>query len=153
MRSKSVRAMLIAGIGGAVLSAEPASSLAPAGRYAVGNDVVRDTKTALTWQRASPAGKYGFQAAQDYCAALNLGGHSSGWRLPSMKELLSIVDPRESGPAIDSSAFPSTSAAPYWSSTPMILAQQTSPVRGVHFLNGFTSWWEQAVLNSVRCVR
>lgn len=150
MQSRSVMGFLVAGV---VLGGAPASSLAPAGRYAIGDGVVRDTKTGLTWQRVAPSTTYAFGAAQAYCAALNLGGHSSGWRLPSVKELLSIVDPRESGPAIDTSTFPSTSAAPYWSSTPRILSQQTSPVRGVDFLNGFTSWWEQATLNHVRCVR
>lgn len=51
------------------------------------------------------------------CANLSLNGR--GWRLPTVKELVTLVDVSvASGPTIDSTAFPDTPSGPFWSSTP-----------------------------------
>jgi hypothetical protein len=58
--------------------------------------------------------------ADSYCADNTLAGHSD-WRLPSVTELISIVDFTVSSPAIDSAAFPGTLgtvAHLFWTSTP-----------------------------------
>lgn len=61
-------------------------------RYTISKDTLLDTKTKLIWQRATSDKKYNWQDAQSYCQNLKLGGLSSGWRLPTKEELLSIVD-------------------------------------------------------------
>jgi hypothetical protein len=52
-----------------------------------------------------------------YCSALKLNGVT--WRLPTMREILTIVDPSVAppGPTIDATAFPNTPVGFYWSST------------------------------------
>jgi hypothetical protein len=50
-----------------------------------------------------------------YCSSLSLGGWSSGWRLPTIKELQSIVDVSSLG-SIDATYFPNT-VFYFWSST------------------------------------
>ncbi len=65
---------------------------------------VRDNNTELTWQQTPSAEKYAWQAAQDYCAALELGGQDD-WRAPSLKELISIEDFSQGWPYIDTEYF------------------------------------------------
>ena len=43
-------------------------------------------------------------------------GFSTGWRLPTRRELLSIVHSGTSSPSIDTGNFPGTSVSSYWSS-------------------------------------
>ena len=88
---------------------------------------IRDAKTGLRWQRYA-APPMGFGAAVSHCAALSLDGFGAGaWRLPSYKELLTLVDesPHTEYPtgapvqiAIDGNAFPGVAVdAPYWTSS------------------------------------
>src|SRR5438128_5669991 len=76
---------------------------APAGRYTIANGTVYDTKTKLTWQQAIVAPPSSWSDAASYCASLALDG--TGWRLPSAKELQTIVDESQRSPAIDPTAF------------------------------------------------
>ena len=84
-------------------------------RFIINNDgTVTDTSTGLTWQQAT-AGPMAWEAAQKYCAKLELAG--GGWRLPTVQELQSIVDYTRQVPAIDTAAFPDTMSRYYWSCT------------------------------------
>jgi Protein of unknown function (DUF1566) len=89
---------------------------APATRYDVQADTVRDVATGLTWQRAVPADTFALDAARNYCSVLNLAG-KQGWRLPSSVELLTLIDERADSPMIDRVAFPNTPGEPFWSTT------------------------------------
>ncbi len=85
--------------------------------YDINPDAVRDLGTGLTWQRAVPESLLSFDAAQTYCAALTLAG-KSGWRAPSLPELLTLIDDRASeAPLIDRSAFPDTPPDAFWTSS------------------------------------
>jgi Protein of unknown function (DUF1566) len=126
-----------------------ADANAPAGRYTTSGGTVYDTKTKLTWQQAVPPGTYTWAGAKTYCAGLNLGG--TGWRLPTAKELQTIVDDSETSPAIDTTAFPSTPAGWFWSSSPA--AYESSKAWGVNFDDGFTNNVVVSVPGSVLCVR
>ena len=94
-----------------------AMGAAPVGQYTISQDTVRDNRTGLLWQRTVPSSGYAWDPAKTTCAGLNLGGFATGWRLPTYKELLSIVDRRATNPMIDRTAFPCTPGDSFWSST------------------------------------
>ena len=75
---------------------------APVGRYEVSAGLVTDTQTGLVWQQTDTGSTYTFAAAHQYCA--DLGGE---WRVPSVKELLTLVDESRANPAVDSAVFTS----------------------------------------------
>jgi hypothetical protein len=96
---------------------------APPCRYVIpGNGTVLDTKTKLTWEQVegAPSGPVTWPTAMAFCASLKLAG-LEGWRLPTIKELFTLVDPSvdmaTASFAIDRSAFAYTYANVYWSST------------------------------------
>ncbi len=105
-----------------VVLATPASANAPAGRYTLTAATVYDTKTKLTWQRMPAPTQYLWADAKSYCgsAAVSTALGGTGWRLPTIKELLTIVDfSQPTGAHIDLNAFPGTPPlAQYWSLTP-----------------------------------
>jgi hypothetical protein len=123
-----------------------------AGRYTMTGGTVHDTKTKLTWQQPVPTTTYAWADAKTYCASTAvssaLGG--AGWRLPTYKELLTIVDSSQSsGPMIDRNAFPGTPSSDFWSATP--LAGLPSSAWRVDFDYGSTD--TNDVPGYVRCVR
>lgn len=74
-----------------------------------------DTRTGLVWQTATPENMLTWKEALAYCEELNLGNRWN-WRLPTIKELESIVDLSVCVPAIDPS-FQETRNDDYWTST------------------------------------
>jgi Protein of unknown function (DUF1566) len=98
MRRGSFRRLVFAA--GGVVVASVARADAPGygtgnsqyGAFDSSNTTITDSNTGLTWQRAAPSALVSFTGAQDYCAGIALGGWSTGWRVPSYKELLTIVD-------------------------------------------------------------
>jgi hypothetical protein len=123
---------------------------APAGRYVITTDVVRDLQTGLSWQRDAPVMWRSFAEATSYCANLSLGG-STTWRVPNIRELKTLIDRRAtSGPWIDTRAF--TAQEFFWSST---LHPEVTPRNYlVDFARGFDATAElDEVVGHVRCVR
>ena len=123
-------------------------SLAPPARYVITGGAVRDSQTRLTWQQALSTDRYTWTDARTYCAQLPLGG--SGWRVPSIGELQTIVDER-TNPSIDAPTFPETPSEYFWSSSTD--AQDPSQVWTVFFANGTTYRIPTTNLKNVRCVR
>jgi len=89
--------------------------------------MVRDNVTGLIWEVKTDDGTihdrddtYNWYDAQDvFIQALNdvnFGGFSD-WRLPTVKELLFIVNSGRYSPAITIDYFPNTQSSYYWSST------------------------------------
>jgi hypothetical protein len=117
---------------------------APAGSYTLATNTVLDKKTGLTWQRSAPVGTFTWANASGFCQSLTLDGAT--WRLPTVKELQTIFDVRAFSPAIDSVAFPNTSANEFWSSTnysyPWVL----------DFGSGYASRTSVTIQHYVRCV-
>ncbi len=90
---------------------------APMGELVVDDAVVEDTATQLHWQQAGLSTLYEWNAATAYCNTLDAPG--DGWRLPTLKELHTLIDETRENPAADSNAFPGVAAGYYWtSSTP-----------------------------------
>ena len=81
-----------------------------------GDGTVTDTSTGLTWQQIIPDESMSWEEALSYCEMLNLGNYTD-WRLPTVKELQSLVDFSLSDPAINPTFFPYTDEYFCWSST------------------------------------
>jgi hypothetical protein len=91
------RTLVVAG--GAVVVASVARADAPAGTsdsqygtFDETNVFIYDRHTGLTWQRAASSQLIPLGTALAYCQGLSLGTLTSDWRIPSYKELLTIVD-------------------------------------------------------------
>ena len=132
---------------------------APVGRYSVNAGTVFDTKTKLTWQQAAPQGMMDLAAAKNYCPTLSATLGGTGWRVPTIKELQSIIDYSQSAPAIDQSAFPGTTGGGFLSISQVIrsgsgctLDQPPCDWR-ISFGNGSTGYNSDTVPALVRCVR
>jgi hypothetical protein len=141
------------GLGLLSLSMWPAQAAAPAGHFVVmAGGIVVDTKTNLTWQQVTSATTYTWSNAGFYCSGNTPGLPGTGWRLPEIKELLSLVDDRASvAPTIDTAAFPGTQSAAYWSSTRVSTDVADSWV--VYFDSGAAEGNSLPTTNYVRCVR
>ncbi len=101
----------------------------PINRFAMlDGGLVRDTQTSLVWQRqAGPSMTWA--AAQTYCSSAG-----SGFRAPTVKELISLVDLTvTSGETINQAAFPNMPVAPFWTSSP----NETSSGSPWHVLFGW----------------
>ena len=79
-----------------------------------GDGTVSDINTGLMWQQVTAPGRYTWLQALNYCETFNLAGYND-WRLPTIKELESIVD-LSIYPAIDTNIFPYIPSCRYWSS-------------------------------------
>ena len=139
---------------GASSSAQDAPSRVPQPAYADnGNGTVTDCNTGLIWQRGDEQNDSGrtWQQALDYCAGLELAGHRD-WRLPTIEELRTLVDPGRSDPTINTRYFPDCYSYHYWSSS----TSATNPDEAwlVAFYFGHAHWYpKDVVFCYVRCVR
>ncbi len=116
-----------------------------------GDGTVTDTSTGLMWQKPAE-GEMNWEAALAYSESLNFAGYSD-WRLPSLKELWSIVDHSRARPAIDIAYFPYATlvSSSYWSAT--TYPHSTDRVWVVDFVFGHSSSRYRSSNNNVRAVR
>ena len=80
-----------------------------------GDGTVTDITTGLMWQQRE-AKAMTWEKALAYCESLDVAGYSD-WRLPNIRELLSLVDDSLRDPSIDTDYFPGCRPSIYWSST------------------------------------
>jgi hypothetical protein len=80
--------------------------------------VVTDAVAGLTWEPAGAPGTHDQFAAAAYCANNRTAG-ISGWRPPTLTELISLVDftVPSPGPTLDGAVFPGTPGEKFWTST------------------------------------
>jgi len=111
---------------------------------------VRDLNTGLFWQKLPDSATRTWFEASEYCKQLDLDG--GGWHLPSLKELLTIVDPTRSQPAVNVRSFPFTQNARYWTSTEYLDGRNSA--YQVELEQG-SSWISDSYdeYHNVRCVR
>lgn len=120
----------------------------PSPRFTLSATEVRDGKTGLTWQRGVAPVARTWADAKAYCPMVG-----ANFRLPSVKELLTILDFTKTNtpPAIDTTAFPGTPALDFWTSS----GEASGPYLAwfVNFADGGT--FNAGVSNTyqVRCVR
>lgn len=89
------------------------------------NNTVLDRKSGLSWRRCYEGQTWdgsrcnGAPMEINHSAALVHARQTTGWRVPNIKELTTIVDRSRSSPAFDTSAFPGAGTLNVWASTPV----------------------------------
>ena len=115
-----------------------------------GDGTVTDTCTGLMWQNTAPPETYDWQQSLMYCDDLVLGGHSD-WRLPNVRELLSIQEYGQLVPSVDPIFVESTFSDWYWSSS---TAQDLPSLAWiVSFGVGIAKGWPKTAPYYARAVR
>ncbi len=114
-----------------------------------GHACVRDHVTGLIWSTETlPAATW---TAATGVASYTRCGYATGWRVPTRRELLSIVhNGLSSGPAIDATYFPGTGSALYWAND--AYGPDTTLAWGINFQDGSTSTSSKTAQHSVRMV-
>jgi hypothetical protein len=153
------------GVGGGLLAvfglAGVGHATAPLDQYkffSKADATIEDAKTKLIWERRVGTTAVKFDAAVVHCNDMD----GTGWRLPTAKELLTLVDEQPLGiyvgtevvyPAIDANAFPGTPRSNFWSATRHFSGAEESVV--VDFSTGRTKLLTADLVNVayVRCVR
>jgi hypothetical protein len=86
-------------------------------RFVSADGMVEDMTTGLIWSAADVGERHIWADAKTAAAQLDLGSFRD-WRLPTIKELLTLADYDQHSPAIDKTFFPTCKADWYWTSTP-----------------------------------
>ncbi len=119
------------------------------GRFQLVGNAIFDGETGLTWQQNASAQQFTWSDAATYCST-----QPGGLRLPTFKELLSIVDytkpPSSTVATINPVAFPNTLADLFWSSGAII---NTAEALAVSFIDGEGIPTSVAARLWIRCVR
>lgn len=117
-----------------------------------GKTCIKDNVTGLTWSPDLNISNWDDTGAV-VTANSNLCG-KTGWRLPTLRELLSIVSYHRTAPAIDNDAtrafFSDTQSASYWTSNSVYSA---TTQWGVNFSTGGTALLDKSSLNFSTRVR
>ena len=91
---------------------------------------VHDKMTDLYWQQSLSSTNRSWMQAIDYCEGLATGSGSTvfnDWRLPNVKEMLSLVDYGRYNPCLPSGhPFVNVKTAYYWTSTPYAAGSPSS---------------------------
>jgi hypothetical protein len=115
-----------------------------------GDGTVTDSAMGLMWQQGMPPLQMSWEAALTYAEELYLAGYDD-WRLPTRKELKSIVYYINYNPAISTDLFSGTGPYYYWSSTSY--AEDPSSAWLVDFLDGYDYVRNKSYVRDVRVVR
>jgi len=157
-----LRASLVAGavVGLATL----ARADAPSDQYEffdLTTTVIQDLRTGLYWQRYPPATGVSFAGAAAYCASLVPDGGGPAWRVPSYKELLTLVDESPhteytggqlQQKAIDGNAFPQIPVDLSYVTSSVYPGTPSGYVYTVDFHNGLPGAADATQSFYVRCV-
>jgi len=100
------------------------------------------------WQQQASSTTMTWAVAQTYCT--NAG---AGFRLPTYKEMVSLVDftMASPGPMINQTAFPGTPAEGFWTSSPY--AGSSGYAWDVFFNDAYSYFYDVGSSYRVRCVR
>ena len=129
---------------------------ASASRFTVLTDfdgaAVRDSNTGLVWEQSQLMGTPGspWTDARLQCLNKNVGG-TRGWRLPSVAELASLIDPSLPPPFVPG-VFTGVQLAGYWSATSIADGGSINKF-SVSFQDGSVGTTPKSSTASVWCVR
>ena len=117
------------------------------------NDAVLDKETGLVWEKSPQTTAVSSSSVRLTCANKAVGGRK-GWRLPSLTELASLVDPSVAspGPTLPPGhPFVAVQSANYWSASAN--AENPALMWGVGFGNGAVLGLSKAFDQRAWCVR
>ena len=119
---------------------------------AFGDAAVRDDETGLVWEKTLETAEMSWTDARAVCADKNVGGRK-GWRLPSISELTSLVDPSiQSGPTLPNGhPFTNVLTDVYWSATSVTDNPKSAWL--VFFDTGKATFAYKTITFHVWCVR
>ncbi|MBI5549435.1 MAG: DUF1566 domain-containing protein, partial [Deltaproteobacteria bacterium] len=108
--------------------------------------------TGLVWQRKVAARKYGWADAKEACRVMSLDAYAYGWKLPTKKQLETLVDHEIRFTTIDALAFPETPRESYWSSTIVVDMMGFEEAWAVDFVTGTSKTERTSTALAIRCV-
>jgi Protein of unknown function (DUF1566) len=138
---------------GTELQARCVRGAALSGALEADNGVVIDTMTSLTWQASELTNaRVTWEEALDYCETLGVGGKED-WRLPSIKELATLIDESATVAPVIAASFGAVAERKYWSSTPTapFLSDPAAFVLDTDF--GISMSLNMSETSAARCVR
>jgi len=111
----------------------------PNGSWIVhGDGTATDKFTGLMWQTGE-IDWMTWENALKYCENLTLAGHKD-WRLPTIKELASILKMDTYEPTINREIFPGTVSSYYWSSTTTSYSKDKAQLFGFQYGYNYSHW-------------
>jgi len=115
------------------------------------SEMAIDGRTGLTWQdnRFVESERVTYLQAEKICEEMRLGGHND-WRIPTIRELISIIDYKKYDPVI-LDGFSIGDSSYFWSSTQYM--GDPDKVWGVNFKDGSLDSNGKSYDRRVRCVR
>ena len=125
-----------------------------------GDGTVTHQKTGLMWQRFAVGQNWSASTClgepeeltfdQALSVSSNFAGYSD-WQLPTIAELLTLIDYENYKPAINSKAFPNTPSTGFWSSSPF--GAHPELVYYINFERGSVAQQSRSEVWAVRLVR
>ncbi|MGK3971705.1 DUF1566 domain-containing protein [Sorangium sp. So ce118] len=160
--SKATAASLRCVRGNGEGEAPSSPAVAPPDQYTVVSPgEVMDNYTGLVWQQGYSPATMSWADAANYCATLDLNDRA--WRLPSIRELATLVDEAQVAPSINRTMFPDTQYGArsndwYWGSHEAV--RNAPAAWALNFDDGFTGFnagasgkWNYFTSAWVKCVR
>jgi hypothetical protein len=129
----------------------------PDSRYQANGSEIKDKQTNLIWQRCALGQTWngstciGLEKKDTWENALQAAKNQTGWRLPNIKELKSLVETACYDPAINSNIFKEAINTSYWSSS--TLAEDARNVWIVTFDDGIAHQMSKMDSAATRLVR
>lgn len=117
-----------------------------------GKAAVLDKETGLVWEQSPSTTTLAWIDAHVHCIQLTVDNRN-GWRLPTVQELASLIDPTNSSPALPS-GHPFTNiqlAVVYWSAN--TVASDATSAWFSNFANGKMDYDAKSAFNLAWCVR
>ena len=122
-----------------------------------GGAVVRHGSTGLEWRRCAEGMSWtgtvctGSASTWTWRGALQHADAVSGWRLPNINELRSIVERCRQSPAVNQQVFPNMPSSRFWSASPS--AGRSDSAWNFNFSLGYDDWYSRYNFLHVRLVR
>lgn len=121
------------------------------------NAAVLDRETGLVWERSPDTTTRTWLVAHRFCIDRGVGNHNrKGWRLPTVQELLTLMDPTQEAPFLPAGhPFSNIQSDFYWSAT--TFGENPALAWGAGFENNLTEpgarFTTKDVAGFVWCVR
>ncbi|MBT3312735.1 MAG: DUF1566 domain-containing protein [Desulfobacterales bacterium] len=93
-----------------------------------GDGTISDLATSRMWLKEPKPGPVTWEDSVEYCKSLSIKGYS-GWRLPTIKELKTLVDKKRQNPALPAGhPFSNVQSLIYWSKTKKLGPQYSAVI-------------------------